>query len=177
MPEEGSAEVLEMVPGGIGRDESCPEVLAGMVVDCEQKGLLGVGSPPRVDRGVMLPEFADAEALPAPSGLGHRKWLQDEVWEVRTRISSDGFAIPVEGKSGGELVSDELKIWRALEGQEGLKEALNFGRPAVVVIATGDVQDEARSVLKPGEADAKQMCPTNGEEFTGIGGIKSSEVE
>jgi len=60
VPEEGAAEVFEMMPGGVGRDKSGPEVFAGMVVDGEEEGLLVLGRPPGVDGGVVLPEFADA---------------------------------------------------------------------------------------------------------------------
>ena len=71
MPEKGPAEVLEVVPGGVRGYEGGAEVFAGMVIDREQKGLLGLGSPPSVDGRVMLPEFADGGALPTSLGLGN----------------------------------------------------------------------------------------------------------
>lgn len=141
--EEGAAEVLEMMPGGIGRDKSGPEVFAGMVVDGEEQGLLVLCRPPGMDGRVVLPEFANPGALPAPFGFGDRKWLQDEIGELGTGIGSDGLAIPVEGEAGDELVGDQLEIRWALERQEALQEASNFRGPTLVVIAAGDVQGEA----------------------------------
>jgi hypothetical protein len=39
MAEERAAEVLEMVPGGVGGDKGTGEVSAGVVVHGEQEGL------------------------------------------------------------------------------------------------------------------------------------------
>jgi len=148
-----------------------------MVVDGEEEGLLLVGRPPRVDGGVVLPEFADAGALPAPLGFGDRKRRQDEVGEVGARVGGDGFPIPVEGEAFGELVGDELEIRRALEGQEGPEEGSDLRGPTLVVIATGDAQGEAWSVVEPREADPEEMRPTDTEKFAGAGGIKRSAVK
>ena len=177
MPEEGAAEVFEMMPGGVGRDKSGAEVFAGMVVDGKEEGLLVVGRPPRVDGGVVLPEFADAGALPTPLGFGDGKRLQDEVGEVGARVGGDGLAIPVEGEAVGKLVGDELEIRRALEGQEGPEEGSDLWGPTLVVIAAGDARGEAWSVVEPREADPEEMCPTDGEKLTGVGGVESSPIE
>jgi len=170
---EGPAEVFEMMPGGVGWDERGTQILAGMVVDGQQQGLLGVRSPPRVDGGVVLPEFADTGALPTPSGFGNGKRRQDEIREVGARVRGDGFAVPVEGEAVSELVGDELEIWGALEGQEGLKEASDLRRPALVVIATRDAWGEAWSVVEPCEADPEELSPTDAENFAGGGSIES----
>ena len=53
---EGQAEVLEVVPGGVGVHEAAGEVEAGVVVDGEQQGLLRGGGPQLVDGAVELPE-------------------------------------------------------------------------------------------------------------------------
>ena len=70
--EEDGAEVLERRPGGVGGDKGGGDAFAGRVIAGEEEGLLGVGSPPGVDGGVLLPELADAGAfLSAPwAGLG-----------------------------------------------------------------------------------------------------------
>jgi hypothetical protein len=64
MAGESATKVLEVVPGGIGGNKSAAEEFAGMIIDGEQEGLLVGSRPPLVDRGVVLPEFADAGALP-----------------------------------------------------------------------------------------------------------------
>jgi len=71
---EGAAEVLEVVPGGVGLHETAGEVETGVVVDGEQQGLLGGGGPPLVDGTVVLPEFADACATEAPVDAGLALW-------------------------------------------------------------------------------------------------------
>jgi len=43
---EGAAEVLEVVPGGIGGDEGAGHEFAGMIIHGEQQGLFVVGRPP-----------------------------------------------------------------------------------------------------------------------------------
>lgn len=146
-----------------------PEILAGMVVDGQQEGLLGVRSPPRVDGGVVLPEFADAGALPTLSGFGDGKRRQDEIREVGAGIRGDGFAVPVEG----EAVGDELEIGGPLEGQESLKEATDPWRLALVVIAARDAWSEAWSVVEPSEADPEELRPTDVEKLACGGGIES----
>lgn len=96
---------------------------------------------------------------------------------MRARVGGDGFAIAVEGEAVGELVCDELEIRRALEGQEGPEEASDFEGPILVVIAAGDAQGEAWSVVEPREADPEEMRPTDTEKFAGVGGIERFAVK
>ncbi len=125
----------------------------------------------------MLPEFADPGALPAALGFGDGQRLPDEVGEVSARVGGDGFAIPVEGETGGQLVGNQLELGGPLEGQDGPQEASNLERPALVVIATRYVQGEAWSIVEPRQADPEQMRPTGLEKFAGGGGIESFAVE
>ena len=55
-----AAKMLEMIPSGVGGDKDGTQEFAGMIIDGELEGLLVRGCPPLVDRGVVLPEFADA---------------------------------------------------------------------------------------------------------------------
>lgn len=171
MAEEGATEVFEMMPGSVGWDESGAEVLAGMVVDGEEEGLLVVGWPPGVDGGVVLPEFADPGAFPAPLGLGEGKRLEYEVWEVRAGVSGDGLAIPMEEEAGGELVGDELEVRGALEGQEGLKEASDLQGPTLLMIAPGDALGEALRVVEPCEAKPEEVRPADPEKLARAGSV------
>ena len=177
MPEKGAAEVLEVVPGGVCGDEGGPEVFAGMVVDGEQQGLLGLGLPPGVDGRVVLPEFADDGALPASLGLGEGEGLGDELGEEGTRMGGHGFAVPQEGKAPGEFIGHELKIRWALERQKSLEEASNFRRPCLELIATGEMRGERLGLVKPSQAKAEEMGATDAEEPGGQGGVEVSLVE
>lgn len=118
--EEGAPKVLEMMPGGVGGNEGGGEVFAGVVIDREQEGLLGVGRPPRMNRRVMLPEFTDEGAFPAPPGFGQGSQGLDELGEVGAGESGDGFTVSVEGEAGAQFVGDQLVVGRPLKGQKGL---------------------------------------------------------
>lgn len=48
---KSAAEVLEVVPGGVGGNEDGGQEFAGMVVHREQEGLIILGGPSRVDGG------------------------------------------------------------------------------------------------------------------------------
>ena len=52
---ECAAEVLEVVPSGIGGNKDSGQEFAGMVIHGEQKSLFVIGGPPLMDGGVVLP--------------------------------------------------------------------------------------------------------------------------
>jgi len=60
VPKKEAAEMLEMVPSGVGGDKDCPQEFARMVIDGQQEGLLFLGGPPLVEGRVVLPEFINA---------------------------------------------------------------------------------------------------------------------
>jgi hypothetical protein len=128
-----------------------------MIIDGEQEGLLVRGRPPLVDRGVVLPEFADAGALPAAAGLGAGCGGADQEWEVAAGVGGDGFTITVEGEAGGQFVGDELVIGRSLQGEEGLEELLDFVGPGGAMVTTGGSQEKGGGVLEPSGAKAKEV--------------------
>lgn len=108
--EERTAEVLEMGRGGVHGNEVGGDVPAGVVVDGEQEGLLGVGLPPGVDGGVMLPELPDAGPLSAAAGLGDGIGRLDQGWEVGVDVGGQGLAIPPEGEAGGEFIGQDSEF-------------------------------------------------------------------
>lgn len=168
---EGVAEVLEVVPRGIRRYEGTGQQFAGMIIDREQEGLLVVGRPPLVDRGIMLPEFADAGALPAAARLGDRHGRADQEWEMAAGVGGDGFAVAVEGEAGKQFVSDELVIGRALQWEEGLQEPPHRLWPSGVMVAAGEMEDEGRGVLEPGGPEAEEVSAADAQELGGrVGG-------
>ena len=64
------AEVLEVVPGGVGRNKDGGQELTRVVICRQEEGLFIGGGPPPMDGGVVLPQFADARPFPAAAGLG-----------------------------------------------------------------------------------------------------------
>ena len=67
---KGGTEVGEVVPCGVGRDETPGDIETGTVVNGEQENLFGRSGPPLVNRAVMLPEVADFGAAEPPVGAG-----------------------------------------------------------------------------------------------------------
>lgn len=140
-------------------------------------GLFEVGWPPRMDRGAVLPEFADAGAFPSAPGFRDGKRLQDEVGKMRASVGSDGFSAAIEGEAGSKLIGDHLEIWRALEGQEGDQEFLDLQGPSLMVIASRDAQGEAGSAVEPGKADAEKVCAADEEKLAGVLCAETALVE
>jgi len=58
--EKEAAKMLEMIPGSVDGDEDRAQKFARMVINRQEQGLLFLGGPPLVDRGIVLPELIDA---------------------------------------------------------------------------------------------------------------------
>ena len=174
---EGAAHVLEVVPGGIGGDEGAGQKFAGMIIHREQQGLFVVGWPPLVDRGIVLPEFADAGALPAAARLGAGRGRTDQQQEVATDVGGDGLAVAVEGEATGQFVGDELVIGRSLQRKEGLQEQPHRVWPSAAMMAAGEAEGEGGGVRQPGRAEAEEVGATDAQELGGGVGIEVAAVE
>ncbi len=116
MAGDEAAEVLAVIPRGVGGNEGGPEQFAGRVIDREQQRLLVLGRPPGVEGGVVLPAFAEAGALPAAAGLEGGCGRADEQWEVAAGIGGNGATVALESKAGGQCVGDELVVGGAAGG-------------------------------------------------------------
>ena len=68
--EKEAAEMLEVIPSGVGGDEDRAQEFAGMVVHGEQQGLLVLGGPPLVDGGIVLPSSSRRERCQRRRALG-----------------------------------------------------------------------------------------------------------
>jgi hypothetical protein len=112
-------------PGGVGVDEGGGDVLAGVVVDGEEEGLLGIRRPPGMDGGVVLPELADPGAFPAAPRAGLWGVLVEQAWVVGAGVGGDGAAMAGEVVAVGEVVGDELEIGGLRAGQEGGQNRLD----------------------------------------------------
>jgi len=123
--EEDGAEVLEVGPCGVGVHEGGGDVLAGVVIDGEEEGLLGVGRPPGVDGGVVLPEFPNAGAFPSATWAGLGGVLVEEARVVGAGMGGDRAAMAGEAVVAGELIGDELEIGGLRAGQKSRKDRLD----------------------------------------------------
>jgi hypothetical protein len=174
---EAMAEVLEMVPGGVGWDKGAGQKFAGMIIHGQQEGLLVLGWPPLVDGGVVLPEFTQPGTFPAAAGLGDEWGSLHQQWEVMTGVGGDGFAITLESEAGGQFIGDELIVRRSLERQEGLEELLDLGWPVSAMVAAGEAEGEGGGMLEPDGAQAKEVSTTDIQELGGGVRINLASVE
>lgn len=67
---KSAAEVLKVVPSGVGRNKAGGQEFARVIINGKEAGLLIGGGPPLVAGGVVLPEFTQAGPFPAAAGLG-----------------------------------------------------------------------------------------------------------
>ena len=172
-----AAEVLEVVPGGIGGDEDGTQQLAGVIIERQEEGLLVLGGPPLVDGGIVLPEFAHLCALPSSPRLGSRSWRADQPWEVNAGVGGDGLAVALEGAASSQLIGDELVVGRSLERQEGFQELPHILRPSGAMVTSGEVQGKGGRVLKPEGAQTKEMGAADIQQLGGGGSVELPLVE
>lgn len=173
---KGGAEVGEVVPCGVGRNETPGDIEAGMVVNAEQENLLGRGGPPLVNRAVMLPEIADFGAAEAPVGAGFSFGSGNEVRKMSFDESLDTGPSAGEAAEAQQFVTDELVIGRILERQKAFQKSKNLGRPgAEVVSATGaglegmsPAQPQTAELVETGFSDPQGMGSLVGIQVTGV---------
>jgi|GEM_PF-1784378 len=113
MKGEGTAEVLKMVPGGVGGDEDRVQEFAGMIIDSQQESLFVLPGPPLVDGGIVLPELPQSGAFPPPPGFGCGRGRIDQQGEVTAGVSGDRFTVPLKSKTGCQFVGHELVVGRS----------------------------------------------------------------
>ena len=66
---KSAAEVLEVVPGGVGRNKDGCQELTRVVIHRKEEGLLIGGGPPLMNGGVVLPQLAYPRPFPAAARL------------------------------------------------------------------------------------------------------------
>ena len=177
VPEKKDAEVLKVVPSGVGGDEDRAQELARMVVHGKQQGLLVIGGPPLVDGGIMLPEFADAGAFPSSPSLRVRLGLADEVWKVGSGKGGDGLAVALETEAGFQLIGHELEVGRLLQGDELLEEGDGLRRPIRPVTAARDLGGEIGAFLKITGAEPVKVGAADQEVMGSIRDVNNPFIE
>jgi len=140
--EKEAAKMLEMIPSGVGGDKDCAQEFAGMVIDGQQQSLLFSGWPPLVDGGIVLPQFIDAGAFPAPAGFGTRFRLADEIGKMGSGEGGHRRAMTLEAETGFQFVSHQLEVGRFVQREKLLEEGQGFRRPVRPMVAAGKFGDE-----------------------------------
>ena len=146
---EGWAQQTEVIPGGIG-GECAGHDAAGMVVDGQQEHLILAAWPPGVGRGVMLVEFPDVGALPAPAGLGPgRRSREEEPGQTNAQMGRQGRARSDEAEPPGQFVGHEGEVQRPTGRHELAQEVLHLAGPSLAVVATGGSGPEPLGGFEP----------------------------
>jgi hypothetical protein len=174
---DGSAQMAEVAPSGVAGDEGGGDDFAGMIVGGENEGGIGVGGPPRMGRGIVLPEFADVGALPAASGFGAGRLWRNVLGEVLLDVVGDGGPGAVEVQTTGQFVGQEGEVERLAVGEDVGQEVVGRRRPRGVVIAAGGPECEAGFVGQPLMAQFIESGPADHQAFGGGGGIQLTGVE
>ena len=154
---KGAAKVLEVVPSGISGDKNTAQKFAGVVIHCQEKGLLIRSWPPLMDGRIVLPEFAYLCALPSSPrfwGTGRRV---DQQREMSASIGGYGFAIALESEASSQFISHELIIGRSLERQERCQKLSHALRPVRAMVTPREMEVEGHRVLKPRGPQPEEM--------------------
>ena len=175
--EKEAAEMLEVIPSGVGGDEDRAQEFAGMVVHGEQQGLLVLGGPPLVDRGIVLPKLVQARALPASPGFGAWFGLAEEIRKVGPGISGHGLPVAFEAQACFQLISHQLEIGRFLKGEELLEEGHGLWRPGRPMVAAGEPGGELGAVLQPPGAEPVKVGAADLEMAGGLGNVNGPLVK
>jgi len=175
--EKEAAKMLEMIPRRVGGDKDRAQEFAGMIIDGQQQGLFFIGGPPRVEGGIVLPEFIDAGAFPAAAGFGPRFRLADEIWKMGFGEGGHRLAMALEPEAGFQFVGHELEVGGLLERQELLEKDPGFGRPVGPMIAAGELGGEVGAFPEEAGAQSVKLGATDLELEGGIRAVDQPLIE
>lgn len=174
---EGGAQMAEVAPGGVAGGEGGGEDFAGMIVEGEDQGRIGVGGPPGMGRGVVLPAFTPGGALPAPPGFGAAFGRGASLRKVLADIGGDGSTGAWEVEPAGQFVGQQGEVEGLTVGQEVREEGVGGGGPLGVVIATRELEGEGFFVGEPLMAQFVAARATEPQALGGGGGIQLAGIE
>jgi hypothetical protein len=174
---DGRAQMAEVTPGGVAGDEGAGDDFAGVIVGGEDEGGIRIGGPPRMGRGIVLPEFADVGALPAAAGLGAGRLRGDVLGEVLLDIVNNGRAGAVEVQTASQFVGQEGEVEGLAVWEDVGQEIVSGLRPRGVMIAAGRLRDEAGLVREPLMTQFIEAGASDQETFGGGVGIELAGVE
>lgn len=105
-----AAQMDEVAPSGVAGNKGPAEDFPGMIVEGQNECGIVLGDPPRVRRGVVLPEFANGGALPAAARLGAAFECGRQLWELLPDIGGDGSAGTLETESSFQFIGSRAKF-------------------------------------------------------------------
>ena len=150
---KGAAEVAEVIPSGVGDDETSGDIEARMIVHGKQENLLVRGRPPLVDGAVVLPKLADVGPAKTTIGAVARRRNREEMGEVFFEVRLDAGTSANEAVETFEFICHELEIGRAREGQKLLQKSDDIGRPERTMSAAARHWAKGIPPSEPGGAE------------------------
>jgi hypothetical protein len=166
-------EMGEVRPSGVAGGKGAAEDFAGVIIEREDKAGITVGRPPRMRRGVMLPEFSDSGALPAAAGFGATFEGGNQLGEVLADVGGDSRAGAMEVELAGQFVGQEREVQRLAMGQATGQEIVCRLRPRRSMVAAGRLGRKGGLVVEPLVAQAVEL---RGTEMQTLGGGQRVEL-
>lgn len=157
---EGSPEMAEVVPGGVGLHEAACHIEARMVVHREQQGLLACRRPPLVDGAVVLPKLADVGPSKAPVNTRLARHLGNQVGQVPFNVGFHAGTGASKAARANQFIGHQLVIGGLLQRQEFFQKLDGLSRPKTPMITPADTrpigillaQVGRAQLVKPGSA-------------------------
>ena len=174
---KGEAEVAEVVPSGVGGDETGGDVDAGVVVHSEKKNLLLRRGPPLVDGAVVLPKLADVSPAKAAvsANAGRRSW--EQMREVFFEVSLHAGTSADEAVEALEFIGDELKIGRGGERDELGKKGEDIRGPDTAMRAAAGYGAEGIPPLEPSGTQFVEPSFSDAELRGSRGSVESGGIK
>lgn len=166
----------EVTPGGVCI-ETAGHDAPGMIVGGEDEGLLLGAGPPLVRRGIMLVEFSNGRALPAPSRLGAARIWRNEIGIMLLNVSGDAGTRAFELEAPVQLLGDKGVVERFGNRQNLLQKAGDRLGPPLPVIAAGSFELKGLLLFEPLRAQAIKMGAPDLQPFARRGVIHGPGVK
>ena len=175
--EKKPAEMLEVIPSGVGGDKDRAQKFSRMIVHGQEQGLLGLGRPPLVDGRIVLPQFIEACAFPAPPGFGAGFALADEVGKVGSGKGGHRLAVALETESCCQFIGDELEVGRFLQRQERFEENDGLRGPLRPMVAAREFGGEPSAFFEEAGAEPVKVGAADLEVVGGLVRVNITLVE
>jgi len=107
---EHEPEVAKVAPSGVAGNEGATQDFSRVVIEGEQKCRVGLGGPPGMRGGIVLPEFPDGGALPASARLGAGFELRNQVREVLAHVSGHHGPGALELESARQFIGQQGEV-------------------------------------------------------------------
>ena len=174
---EGETEMTEVVPSGVRSHETSADDFTGVIVFGENESLFLAGWPPLMDGAVVLPEFTDVGALPAPALARLGSAVFEEIGKVSTQVAGDCATRAVKSKAPSEFVGDQSAVERLAVWNKGSEEIEDIQGPRLAMVASGGLWDKTGALLPPLGAELVEPSASDAEMLLSGQGVDLAVIE